>query len=64
MKVIRLLTIRIKGIGGKRGAIDEAEIQIPFKTLGIRIEVKFIILDPELPTLLSTKDLWTKGLDI
>lgn len=62
--VIRPCTRRVKGIGGKRSTMRETVIQTPFVDWDVIIDVRFIILDLDIPSLLSTKDLLTNGLDI
>lgn len=55
---------RVKGIGGRQVVVGVANIQIPFDKLGLIIDVWFAILDADVPTLLSLRDLWINGLDI
>lgn len=54
----------VKGIGGSRKSVGTANIQIPFKDLGVIIDVQFLLLTGQVPTLLCLKDLYTNGLDI
>lgn len=51
-------------IGGRRTAIGPALIQIPFVSLGIIIDVDFLIFSEPVPSLLSMKDMVLNGLDI
>lgn len=53
-----------RGIGWRQCAVGEAVIQIPFSDLGLIIDFKFVILGSDVPTMLSTKDLLSNGLDI
>ena len=55
---------QVRGIGGCSIAIGEARVQIPFKDLGIIIDVKFLILKDKIPSLLSMKDMLDNGLDL
>ena len=54
----------LKGIGGKSVSIGTATIPVPFKDLNLVIDVTFQILDSNVPTLLSMKDMHDNGLDI
>lgn len=63
-KAIRPTTQRIKVIGGKQEAVGEVVIQIPFQGLSVIIDVRFIILSSDVPTLLSLKYLWSNRIDI
>lgn len=53
----------LKGIGGHGRVIGEVTIQIPFRALGMLIDVVFSILDEEVPSFLSNKDMIESGLD-
>lgn len=57
-------TRQIKGIGEKREAAGKETIQIQFSLLSMIIDVEFLILEADVPTLLSMKDLGDNGLDI
>lgn len=54
----------IRGIGGRRKAAGMEMIQIPFSDLGLVIDVDFVIINEEVPSLLSMKDMYTNGLDL
>ena len=54
----------VKGIAGKGEVVGEVLIPIPFNKLGIIIDVDFIVLGCNCPSLLSNKDMLTNGLDI
>lgn len=55
---------RIRGIGGRRKSVGTVIVQVPFKDLGIVIDVRFLLLEGSVPTLLCLKDLYRNGLDI
>lgn len=63
-KAIIPSTRRIRLMGGKKGAVGEVIIQILFNYLGVIIDVRFNILNGIVHTLLSTKDIWSNGLEI
>lgn len=54
----------LRGIGGQQRVIGEATIQIPFNKLGLVIDVDFAIINSDIPTLLSNKDMIDNGLDL
>lgn len=47
----------LKGIGVHGQVLSEVTIQIPFRSLGMKIDVDFSILYEEVPSLLSYKDM-------
>lgn len=55
---------KIRGIGGSCDSIGDAEIQIPSRNFGILIELKFLHLTENLPTLLSMKEMLQNELDL
>lgn len=54
----------LKGLGGKSKVLGEAMIQIPFCALHLIIDVVFAIVEEDIPSLLSNKDMLDNGLDI
>lgn len=52
-----------RGIGGRSKSLGEVFIQVPSVDLNLIIGVKFSILQDDLPSLLSNKDLLDNGLD-
>lgn len=55
---------RVPGIGGEQTPSGSAKIQIPFKNLHIIVDVHFLILSNDIPTLMSMKELIQNDLDI
>lgn len=54
----------LRGIGGRRIPIGTERIQIPFDKLRIIIDVDFLILQEDVPSLLSMRDMIENQLDI
>lgn len=54
----------LRGIGGHGTIVGEAMIQIPFGDLGLVIDVTFTILEEDVPSLLSNRDMIDNGLDL
>lgn len=54
----------MSGIGGRQEFLGMVVIQIPFKDHHLVIDVNFMIIKDNFPTLLSMRDMVTKGLDI
>lgn len=54
----------IRGIGGVQKAVWVVRVQIPFDGLRTVIDVDFLIIEDDFPTLLSMKYMVTNGLDI
>lgn len=54
----------VQGIGGRRTSVGTALIEIPFTHLHLLIDVNFLIILEEVPSLLSLKDMADNGLDI
>jgi hypothetical protein len=52
------------GIGGRRESIGSTNITIPFPHLGICAHITFEIIDANVPSLLSLKDLREAGVDL
>ena len=48
----------VNGLGGKAIAIVAATIPIPFKKLGIIADVRFQVVNENIPSLLSMKDIY------
>ena len=55
---------KMKGIGGEGKVIGDASIPIPFNKLNIIIDVDFLIIDSDCPSLLSNRDMIINRLDI
>lgn len=55
---------KLRGIGGIKKVMGDATIQIPLKTFGLIIEVYIAILDFNIRTLLSNKDMIDNGLNL
>jgi hypothetical protein len=53
-----------KGIGGSRRSMGSVVIAIPFPMLGICADVEFQIINEDVPTLLSLRDLRNTGVEI
>lgn len=53
-----------RGIGGKNTVVGEIIIQIPFGNLNIIIDVDFLIIGCDAPSLLSNRKMIRNGLDI
>lgn len=56
MRIHPEISRAIRGIGGRRQAIVTVRIQIPFSDLGIIIDVDFVIIVENVPTMLSMKE--------
>lgn len=54
----------VGGIGGSQSAVGMAMIQIPFRDLELIIDVWFTVINQDVPTLLSMRDMVTNGLGI
>lgn len=54
----------VKVIGGPQRAIGTAMINIPFRDLEIIIDVHFMVIKDDIPTLLFMREMVTNGLDI
>lgn len=54
----------VKGIGGRQNAGGMASIQIPFKELDLIINVEFMVMKGNIPTLLSIRGIMTDRLAI
>lgn len=54
----------VKSTGGRRQVVGTALIQVPFKKLGIVLEIYFMILTGHVLALLCQKDLYRNGVDI
>lgn len=55
----------VKGIRGIKRSIGIILIQIPFVDLNLQIDVEFLLLDdPNVPSLLSMRDMARNGLDV
>lgn len=54
----------VKGIDGWNKSIGIALMQVPFKQLGVTIDVKFIYLEGEVPSLMALRYLYSNWLDI
>lgn len=57
-------TKRVCGIGGSQRSIGKARIPIPFPNLGLISDIDFHIIEDEVPTLLSLRDLKSTGIDM
>jgi len=57
-------TKRVRGLGGSQQSIGTATIAVPFPELGLVSEIDFHIVDDEVPTLLSLRDLKKTGIDL
>lgn len=55
---------KIRGIGGRRKANGLARIQISFTDLGAVMEVDFLIITEDIPSLLSLRDMYRNGMDL
>lgn len=64
MRAIRPCTRMVKGIAGKREADGVAVIKMLLKDRKMLTDVPFIILSGDVPTLLTTKELPSNGLEI
>jgi hypothetical protein len=53
-----------KGIGGTRRSMGSARIAIPFPKLGMCADIEFQIIDDDVPTLLSLRDLRNTGVEL
>lgn len=54
----------VKGIGGKANSIGWVTIRVSFKHLDVIIDVYFLFISEDIPTLLSRKDLVDNGSDV
>lgn len=54
----------VRGIGGNEMSVGTAAIQIPFKDLGIVIDIRGLLLTGRVPTLLCLNDIYKNRLDI
>lgn len=61
---IRTQTRGVIGIGGRKSSIGTVTIQIPFPNLGLIIDVCFLLMTGNVPTLLCMKDMIDNNLDI
>lgn len=58
-------TIRqIVGVGGRQESMGKYNVQKPFKKLQFLIDLTFIIIPMNVPTLLAMMDMVSNGLDI
>ena len=64
MKIDRADRKTIRGIGGKEETIGSTIIPVPFKGLGLILDVKFAIVKRKVPSLLCMRDMKQTGLDI
>lgn len=51
------------GIGGSKKSFGSRNVQIPFLLIGIFIDVYFLIMTGDVPSLLSLKDMFENGLE-
>lgn len=61
---IKPRTKGITGIGGRKAGRGTVMIQIPFPNLSIIINIDFLLIDSNVPTLLCMKDMIDNNLDI
>lgn len=62
-RIVRKEGREVNGIGGKSVAIGATIIEVPFRDLGIVIDVRFLIISSDVPTLLSMRDMVDNKLD-
>lgn len=53
-----------RGIGGNRKYVGKVLLQVPFKCLGVVIDIYFMLLEGKVPTIMCLKDLYRNGMDI
>jgi len=61
---LRQSSKRVSGLGGSKRSIGTASIPIPFPELGLVCEIDFHIIEDDVPSLLSLRDLKQTGVDL
>lgn len=62
--IINIKYRKVNEIGGSENAIGIVSIDIPFRNFKLMMNVNFLVFQPNIPTLLSMKDMALNRLEI